>query len=71
MTTEEAAEAALTTAEKPDQRSLPVLHGSQSLPDLNGNNSLIIRGELQRIYTQMVKIPWNYRQNHFQNKNSL
>lgn len=71
MTTEEAAGAASTTAEEPDQRSLPLLHCSKSLPDLNGNNNLIIRGELQRIETQIVKIPWNYRQNHFQNKSSL
>lgn len=70
MTTEEAAGAAFTTAEEPDQRSPPRLHRSKSLPDLHGNNNLKIRGELQRI-TQMVKIPWNYRQNHFQNKSSL
>lgn len=49
MTTEEDAGAALTTAEKPDQRSLPILHCSKSLSDFNGNNNLIIRGELQRI----------------------
>lgn len=41
--------AALITAEEPDHRSLPIRHCSKSLPDLNGNNKLINRGELQRI----------------------